>query len=786
MKKVIFVLAIGFSAFAHGGATFIPQAAWVYSDRGASELPTGSLIVFVADFDGDGFGDWAGLSANSFTADPDDVVLGVHSSGGTADGFVSGTYVWNNVTSPNVQGAPVGMLWFDTPYEANFSGAGEQVAFGFFATGETVPADGNSVGASTFGNWFTQDIGGAYPNDTFHAIYETASGGGTTNSAPMMDGIGDRSGDEGQEFTFTITASDTDGDDLTLSVAGLPDGDYFSADPKPSPAAWTFSWTPGEAEDGVYDSVEFTVSDGDLTDSETITITVNEVNTPPVLAGIGDQTVTERQQLSFDLSATDSDLPQDVLTYGTTDLPTGASLDGTTFSWTPVDGQGGQTYDITFTVSDDFDPAGEDSETITVTVNERVNHAPVAEQPDGLVVQAGGTITVPLVATDEDDDVTLSIMSAPVNGALGAIDQETQTVDYTANVGASGEDHFSFQATDGELQSAVIDVYVFITSSQGWLVTLDLQGADFPALYFGADPLATDGYEDTYDELLPGQVPPSRPVGSSFAGLYRPPATDPQSYFLRDIREVDGDYMWVLELDAAADDLTVSWNAGDLPDQVILGITECDANGNPVVVDDGDPLTSADGVPMANMTSLTVTSGDLKRYYCIQPFTGDIEYELQLADGTWNLVSLPLTPAAPAVEDVFSDTNLTAGGRSELRDGRRGVLYSGTVYDWDEAVQDYVVATEIEAYQGYWVYIPEGQGGTITVVGQAAPVPATLHKHWNLIGVGTATTATNPDLALSSIWKWVNGQYDKTTTLMPGLGHWIYSFEDGTSLQSER
>ena len=49
--------------------------------------------------------------------------------------------------------------------------------------------------------------------------------------------------------------------------------------------------------------------------AETIMITVNEVNTPPVLAAIGNKTVNEQSLLIFTNSATDADIPIQTLTY---------------------------------------------------------------------------------------------------------------------------------------------------------------------------------------------------------------------------------------------------------------------------------------------------------------------------------------------------------------------------------------------------------------------------------------------------------------------------------------
>ena len=79
-----------------------------------------------------------------------------------------------------------------------------------------------------------------------------------------------------------------------------------------------FSWTPTEAQGGTAPSVTITVTDngtGNLVDSETFTITVNDTNTAPVLGAIGNQTVNELATLTFTATATDSDLPADTLTF---------------------------------------------------------------------------------------------------------------------------------------------------------------------------------------------------------------------------------------------------------------------------------------------------------------------------------------------------------------------------------------------------------------------------------------------------------------------------------------
>ena len=182
--------------------------------------------------------------------------------------------------------------------------------------------------------------------------------------------IGNQSVDEGSLLSFTLSASDPDNDPLTFSAANLPPGASFD------PATRTFTWTPTLTQSGTY-SITFTVSDGALTDSETITLTVNNANQAPTLNPIGNQSVDEGSSLSFTVSASDPD--GDAVVLSAAGLPPGASFDAATgnFAWAPNAGQSG-TYFVTFSASDGFLTS---SKTITITVNVPES-APVIRVPE--------------------------------------------------------------------------------------------------------------------------------------------------------------------------------------------------------------------------------------------------------------------------------------------------------------------------------------------------------------------------------------------------------------------
>jgi hypothetical protein len=102
----------------------------------------------------------------------------------------------------------------------------------------------------------------------------------------------------------------------------------------------SFTYTPDTNYNG-QDSFQFMVSDGHNPPAGPFTaaLTINPVNDPPVLAPIPDQVVLTGQPLTFTVSATDGDLPYDILTYSIVEtLPAGATFNGNTgvFTWTPV------------------------------------------------------------------------------------------------------------------------------------------------------------------------------------------------------------------------------------------------------------------------------------------------------------------------------------------------------------------------------------------------------------------------------------------------------------------
>ena len=112
-------------------------------------------------------------------------------------------------------------------------------------------------------------------------------------------------------LSFAATASDVDlpANTLVFSLVGAPAGATINS------ATGVFSWTTNESHGPGSYTFDVVVSDGALTDSETITVIVNEVNVAPVLGAIGNRSIDESTTLSFAATASDADLPANTLVF---------------------------------------------------------------------------------------------------------------------------------------------------------------------------------------------------------------------------------------------------------------------------------------------------------------------------------------------------------------------------------------------------------------------------------------------------------------------------------------
>jgi len=123
------------------------------------------------------------------------------------------------------------------------------------------------------------------------------------DTAPVMNPICcPKSVDEKNTLTFKVSAKDADGDRLVLSASGLPQGAVFNTTSR------NFTWTPSTGQAGVY-TITFNVSDGYLTDSQSVTITVKKPNNPPVISSfepLNGSSFSEGERIRILVNASDA------------------------------------------------------------------------------------------------------------------------------------------------------------------------------------------------------------------------------------------------------------------------------------------------------------------------------------------------------------------------------------------------------------------------------------------------------------------------------------------------
>ena len=95
------------------------------------------------------------------------------------------------------------------------------------------------------------------------------------NREPILEEIADIQVKETESIVLEPMASDPDGDELTYSI----DSDKFEE------MDGTFEWDTTYDDSGVY-SVVVTVSDGEDEVSQEVTVTIDNVNRPPVIEDI--------------------------------------------------------------------------------------------------------------------------------------------------------------------------------------------------------------------------------------------------------------------------------------------------------------------------------------------------------------------------------------------------------------------------------------------------------------------------------------------------------------------
>ena len=328
------------------------------------------------------------------------------------------------------------------------------------ALSATVSADPTRGSASCSGTTCTY-----VPDENLHGqddfAYVVSDGHGGTATATVLVTVGpladapvaeDRAVSvfEDAAVTFTLGATDADGDALTFTPATPAHGtlDCTGADCLYRPAANYH----GD------DTFTFTVADGNGgTDTGRVDITVQPVNDAPV-ADDRSVTVAEDGSTTFSITATDAEADTLSTEVGGSPSHGTASCDGLSCTYEPAGNYNGSD---SFVVVVDDGHGGADTVTVSVTVTP-ANDAPTAQD-----------ITA---ATDEDTAIQLALLGGDVDGdALtyavagagpqhGTVSCSNALCTYTPAADYHGPDSFAYRVTDPSGASAGASVAVTVNS----------------------------------------------------------------------------------------------------------------------------------------------------------------------------------------------------------------------------------------------------------------------------------------------------------------------------------
>jgi len=663
--------------------------------------------------------------------------------------------------------------------------------------------------------------------------------------APVLAAIGDKSINEGSTLTITLSATDADAGE-TLTFSDNIDFGILTGD--------SFEWTPTGTDQGTKE-VTFTVSDGDLTDSETITITVNNV-VPIANAGI-DQTVNEGEGVSFSESATDAG--SDTLSYSWSFGDTGTSTEQNP-THTYID-EG--TYTVTLTVNDG-DASNVD--TMTVTVN---NVEPVVEAGDDQTVDEGdlvtinptftdagnsdthtatinwddsntdnlgpvtspiskthtytddGIYTVTLTVTDNDGGIGTNTMTVTVNNVAPVADagadqdsNEGSEVSFTGSATDAGSDTLSyswdFDFSDGIQEDATgtgathtyVDEGIYtitLTVNDGTTISSDT----LTVTVSNVNPVANAGIDQTVNEgtsvSYSGSATDAGSDTLSYSWSFGDSSSDATGQTPTHTYADDGTYtvtLTVTDGDSGSHTDTMTVNVDNVAPVVDAGADQNAINEgdlvtiNPTFTDVGgdDAYTATvdwgDGTAAIDLGAVTspITTTHI--------YTGDATYTLTLTVtdddsgvGTDNLIVI-VSNVAPVITSASANTTTVVTGETILFAGIATDAGADTLtYTWDFGEGNPETGenlTHIYSTKGNYIVnltVTDDDGGSVI----SSNIEITVYdliwdlaSEWNLVSVPKILTNNNPSvLSSNDVWEYDGASWITPTTIGPGVGYWV-------------
>ncbi|MGB8338316.1 MAG: Ig-like domain-containing protein [Burkholderiales bacterium] len=280
-----------------------------------------------------------------------------------------------------------------------------------------------------------QDLGDTGPDNNFGnglvntlAAYNALGVGVPVNHPPAINSVPVTIATQGFAYSYSVAATDPDGDALTYALTTAPAGMTIAA-------SGLINWTPTNIQVG-NQSVTVRVTDsGGLSVNQSYTIVVAAPpNNPPVINSTPVATATQGVVYSYSVGATDPD--GNTLSYALTTAPAGMTIASTTgvISWTPTSAQIGNNS-VVVKVTDSGGLFVTQSYTIVVAAP--VNHPPVINSAPVITATQGVLYTYSVGATDPDGNtLTYALTNAPTGMTIIASNGLIKWTPTNAQVGS--------------------------------------------------------------------------------------------------------------------------------------------------------------------------------------------------------------------------------------------------------------------------------------------------------------------------------------------------------------
>lgn len=423
---------------------------------------------------------------------------------------------------------------------------------------------------------------------------------------------------------YTATATDGDGDTLTYSIAAGGDGALFTIDSATGELSFITSpdfENPTDADtDNVYDLV-LQVSDGTTNVTQALSVTVNNVNSAPVISSSGTATYTENDtSVAYTIAATDGD--GDAITYSitgadaalfTVNAVTGAvSFVASPDFETPTDADGDNVYEINVRASDGVLTT---TQAVSITVENENDVAPVITSGATATIAENSAATVYTATATDADSASLTYSISGTDAALFQINSSTGVVtfitpaDFETPGDAGGDNVYDFTVTasDGDFSDSQA-VAVTVTD-------VDETSGNAPVFSSGASQTVSENQTSAY--VARAVDPDGDTVSYSLSG------TD-AALFTIDASSGEVRFLATPDFESPSDS-----GGNNVYDIVVTASDGSNSNDQAVAITVGDVSSEAADIPEGDTTQIQMVSGG--------DFTGTLEVA---GDRDWVAITL--------------------------------------------------------------------------------------------------------------------------------------------------